>query len=1173
MLCRTIRISLVLVCMLLLSHVAQAQSSKSREDQSSSNNASLYVRKDYRSLSDDEKRRFVEALLVLKSTPSKWKGYESYSVYDALVKIHVDAWFTLTVNEDEPRSSMYRNAAHRGPAFLPWHRYFLLMLESELRKVDDSVTIPYWDWTQEPSYTNSPVWVDDFLGGNGDSGDDDKVKNSKFLTPDKWVLKVGPNPDGSPNVSYLQRRFGEQKGPFGHINHTLPTRADIDQCLRLGAYDLAPWIGSPYIDSFRNRLEGWVTKAGDTRVGNYRIQHEGTQNHNRVHVWVGGSMRSPSSPNDPLFFLHHCYIDKLWGDWQASQLRSPQVKDREDLYQPRVNGPEGHSLRDSMQPFDRFVNIRPIDLLSHQELGYRYDTDPSDSQQLRTSDSWQWWWESQDDSPTSISPANARSQTTRSNSSDDIQSREAEQKSDGKRVRNPSPQAFPLRKSESNARSGGPISLTVSKSPNQIWNPTRNDYDHVNLRSYNNQLVGPVIRVRPGDLLRVHLTNELTDANNINDITNLHTHGLHVSPAGNSDNVFVHLEPGKSFFYDFVIPDDHPEGTFWYHAHVHGSTAVQVSSGVHGALIVEGGMDDLPELQNATEQIFVFQQIQYDENGEVEELSNFGRNTWEASGRYTSINGVVQPTIKMTAGEVQHWRFIHAGVREALHISLQRDESNQQVTLHEVALDGITTGLRNELQTVEMYPGYRVDVLVKAPEPGTYWLMDDESPNGRALLRDASTDEEERESRKTLAKIIVSEGTPRATELPSEESLASVVPEELRQDVFPGTAPEPTQFAEFNIDTSTTPTRFEINDEPFDPNRAPRRLILGESEVWKLSSRLGGHPFHIHVNPFQIERTVNGRTRKYWKDTIFVPSGELNAINIHTRYRRYIGKFVLHCHILDHEDQGMMEAIEITTPSMPGHDMGHSSRVTSDLELHDPDGHKVALSSVFDSPAIVIFFNGHDCIHCMEQLAEFSHNAASFRQLGIKLVAISNVSSEELSVSLDGYEHRNSFRFLADESKSAFEAFGCTETKHGLYFVAENDVTRIDVSDQPYLNVVHVLNSLASNQATASNAVSSRGTPTVYAEVRVRNLVTGKQGVGHGYWEGCTEQSKLNALNIATHYAASMAGCNSLVECFVERYDWACTDRRFRHESLPDSLQFDQLPAEENRSHLLNLEE
>src|SRR5262249_33726862 len=122
----------------------------------------------------------------------------------------------------------------------------------------------------------------------------------------------------------------------------------------------------------------------------------------------------------------------------------------------------------------------------------------------------------------------------------------------------------------------------------------------VHLRSYNGRLVGPTLRAKPGDVLRIRVENRLPriaepPVHNVNvphglNSTNIHTHGLHVSPEGNSDNVYLDIKPGQTQEYEIKIPKDHVAGTFWYHPHRHGSVALQVSSAMSGALIIEGGL-------------------------------------------------------------------------------------------------------------------------------------------------------------------------------------------------------------------------------------------------------------------------------------------------------------------------------------------------------------------------------------------------------------------------------------------------------------------------------------------------------------------------------------------------------------------------------------------------------
>jgi FtsP/CotA-like multicopper oxidase with cupredoxin domain len=491
---------------------------------------------------------------------------------------------------------------------------------------------------------------------------------------------------------------------------------------------------------------------------------------------------------------------------------------------------------------------------------------------------------------------------------------------------------------ESQARLGREVrqTLVVRYATNRICRVKEQgackEWDEVKLRSYNGGLVGPTIEARPGDTLYITLENRLPPepAAFMHDVniphgfnsTNLHTHGLHVSPEGNSDNVMLSIAPGHRFEYEIKVPSDHPAGTYWYHAHKHGSVAIQLASGMAGPLIIRGNIDELAKIKATKEQIFLFQQIPYREFDDytlpppqpsplpkrnmVESYEVFGQGAWLKSGRRTTVNGEVEPTLKLRPGEVQRWRFIHGGIRETIKVKLVAEgDTGTAIPHYQIAHDGITTGRRDESTETELQPGYRTDVLVKFAQPGTYLMLDEASGALQSLMTLA-------EPRKVLARVLV-EGPPKNMELPSEQELAPLAPfQPIADSELTGA-----QGVRFNFDFRPNPDQFTVNGKSFDPSAAPRRLVLGAVEEWLVSSQNQGHPFHIHVNPFQV---TDSQGRILWKDTLFVPQGESRRLR--TRYRRYIGTFVLHCHILDHEDQGMMELVQIVPPGMVG--SGHS---------------------------------------------------------------------------------------------------------------------------------------------------------------------------------------------------------------------------------------------------------
>ena len=304
----------------------------------------MNVRKNVRSLTAEEKSRYINALLKLKAD----------GIYDHFVHAHHHI-MVPSVFPNEPRDANYRNPAHRGPGFLPWHREFLMQMEGALQQVDPSVTIPFWDWTQDSAApTASPIWADDFMGGNGLESDQWRVQTGPFAhSGGKWPVPPIPE-EGLPGPG-LKRQFGM-------ILPSLPTPADLKMAMSEIFYDTPNYDRSPFVIGFRNRMEGWVTKRGDPRVTS-----DGSQLHNRVHLYIGGNMAPMTSPNDPVFFLHHCFIDKVWADWQA--LQASENPDAAPHYAPEREGPLGHNLDDTIRPWTRKIR----DVLDVTKLGYSYE--------------------------------------------------------------------------------------------------------------------------------------------------------------------------------------------------------------------------------------------------------------------------------------------------------------------------------------------------------------------------------------------------------------------------------------------------------------------------------------------------------------------------------------------------------------------------------------------------------------------------------------------------------------------------------------------------------------------------------------------------------------------------------------------------------------------------------
>lgn len=273
----------------------------------------MAIRKDANTLSNAERLELSNAIVELKRR----------GIYDQFVLRHANA---------------NASAIHRSPAFLPWHRRFIWDFESELQRVSGNpeLGLPYWNWPEGGA--NASMWDDNLLGGDGHPVTQ-VVNNGPFRSREWTVINSGGQQAGP-----LTRAFGRASWAT-----SLPTLQQILQVLSITPYDAANWNAN-VTQSFRNQLEGFA----------------GPNLHNRGHGWVGGSMLPMTSPNDPVFFMHHCMVDKLWYEWQ---LRFPRQG-----YLPINSGPFGQNLTDPMDSTPTSpIGDLPLDVLDSSTLNIEYD--------------------------------------------------------------------------------------------------------------------------------------------------------------------------------------------------------------------------------------------------------------------------------------------------------------------------------------------------------------------------------------------------------------------------------------------------------------------------------------------------------------------------------------------------------------------------------------------------------------------------------------------------------------------------------------------------------------------------------------------------------------------------------------------------------------------------------
>jgi suppressor of ftsI len=390
-------------------------------------------------------------------------------------------------------------------------------------------------------------------------------------------------------------------------------------------------------------------------------------------------------------------------------------------------------------------------------------------------------------------------------------------------------------------------------------------------RAYGADILGPTLWVDPGDTIDLTLDNRL-DAH-----TNIHFHGLHVSPQGNGDNIFLSVEPGERFAYSLPLPEDHPPGTFWYHSHAHGLSEEQVFGGLSGVIVVRGLTRLLPaDLQDVDQVVMALKDAQVTGTEIVARAIDSNARTLR------TVNGQAMPVQEITPGEVQLWHLANIGADIWYDVELEGS------TLTVVGEDGNPKWRVQEADHVLLPPGKRFEVLVTGP------------PEGDATVRTRRYEQGGDTYPTTGLLTLRSTGAA----VPTPAMPTSLVPEAAISDA---------DVVERRTFTFSEDQRnhFFINDKEFDPDRVDVRPQLGTAEEWTLRNTSDEqHPFHIHVDDFQVV-SVGGRADEATGLQDTVPLLPDQDVVIRTRFTDFPGKFVFHCHILNHEDNGMMAVVEV----------------------------------------------------------------------------------------------------------------------------------------------------------------------------------------------------------------------------------------------------------------------
>jgi FtsP/CotA-like multicopper oxidase with cupredoxin domain len=420
--------------------------------------------------------------------------------------------------------------------------------------------------------------------------------------------------------------------------------------------------------------------------------------------------------------------------------------------------------------------------------------------------------------------------------------------------------------------------------------PVQIDHRRAITMNYDGSYPGPALVICAGDKLVIHYINDLPEP------TNLHTHGLHVSPSGDHDNVFLRIQPGRSFTYRYQIPRNNPAGDYWYHPHLHMHVEPQVYAGLAGPIVQEGGIDRLPTLRHIPQRWMFIQSTEIRNGRAVPVEKSVEADT------PLRVNGVVDPTVKIRPGQIQRWRLFNANDNRIVVLRL----AGQPFRV--LAEDGNPLPRMRTVRNLLIGPGSRRDVLVRGGRPGRYAMKAlpfAQFPGGKNPKGGGPTPNQSVVTVRSAGPAVSGERFPSGT-LSHRADLRRAHVDRRRTIVFG------------EMETGEGNTDFTLNNMVFDPDRVDVTMKLGSVEQWTLvNTNTEWHTFHIHVNDFQVI-SVNGKPVPYvdYQDNVALPPKSRTVIR--QRPEDFTGKFVFHCHVLFHEDHGMMAVVQVLRHPTPG---------------------------------------------------------------------------------------------------------------------------------------------------------------------------------------------------------------------------------------------------------------
>ena len=397
--------------------------------------------------------------------------------------------------------------------------------------------------------------------------------------------------------------------------------------------------------------------------------------------------------------------------------------------------------------------------------------------------------------------------------------------------------------------------------------------------AYNGHVPGPTLDVHEGDRVIVHFKNDLPEA------TTVHWHGIHL-PFESDGSPFHPIQPGESHDYVFTVRSG-TAGTYWYHPHPDRRTGFAIGKGLFGAIVVHAADDPLPPMN---EKLLVLSDNRFLADGTIDfpDPASHHGGIDEENGRegpVLFVNGQVMPTISIRSGEIQRWRVINSSAGRIFRLALAGRSMLQ------VGTDGGLFEKPLEIKELILATGERAELLVKGGAPGT-----------RVMLQNLPYDRYSPHTRPSDWNVTRDLLTVETSNEPA--TVSPDIPTSLRKVI-------PLDTTKVSAVRTIVFGQGIINGHTMDMGRVDVSTRVGATEIWEIVNIVGmDHPFHLHGFQFQVlERDGVKEPYLAWKDMLNIPRHSTARIIV--RYDDYPGKWMFHCHILDHEDHGMMGVLEV----------------------------------------------------------------------------------------------------------------------------------------------------------------------------------------------------------------------------------------------------------------------